>query len=188
MSRYLLSNCVGGRGGGAWSEHCDCNFPPVVRVITVESCLESEETPLTISQQIVKILTFYNFRLACHNQTKLSLSLLSQAGGVKLRKYLSHIKMIISSIPLANQFPKLILDVIVSLTYIGNWSLPGEILLVCVTMRRGTMRTRRMTMGMKCMGSWQGAIYTRGRWHWPARKRTLHWLDINLISPANKKG
>ena len=142
---------------------------------------DSELLNLVISQQIVKILTFYNFRLACHNQTKLSLSLLSLAGGVKLRKYLSHIKMIISSIPLANQFPKLILDVIVSLTYIGNWSLPGEILLVCVTMRRGTMRTRRMTMGMKCMGSWQGAIYTRGRWHWPARKRTLHWLDINLI-------
>ena len=37
-----------------------------------------------------KLLTFYNFRLACHNQTKLSLSLPSQAGGgVKLEEILT---------------------------------------------------------------------------------------------------
>ena len=60
---------------------------------------DSELLNLVISQQIVKILTFYNFRLACHNQTKLSLSLLSQAGGVKLMKYFNYIKIIFSAHP-----------------------------------------------------------------------------------------
>ena len=84
--------------------------------------------------KLCKILTFYNFRLACHNQTKLSLSLLSQAeGGVKLGKDFNTIKII----PLSSTF----LDK-KTLTDICHGSLASEILLegeavgvACVTSR-----------------------------------------------------
>ena len=112
-----------------------------------------------ISEQIVKILTFYKFRLACHNQTKLSLSLLSQASSVKLQNIFR---------PQQKDFSLLHISKQSGLTYICDWSLPGEILL------EGVALGGVVVVGG--VGAWQGAVHTpRGADRGPEQNTILWW-------------